>query len=107
MRAMKLKFVQSCMLAFQHLLCMVQLVQQGKRVHILTPDEGEYNRSYKMCVHMQCLLLSTIISHVRSKPLLICSVGTWAGSKAPWSLHRGSQWVTCAKGAKMCLQVWG
>ncbi len=31
-----------------------QLTQRlGKRVHIVVPDEGEYNRSYRMCARVQ------------------------------------------------------
>ena len=46
--------------------------QSGKRVHIVVPDEGEYNRSFRMCGPAPLLLLlgaalaQVVPAHARS-----------------------------------------
>ena len=45
--------------------------QSGKRVHIVVPDEGEYNRSFRMCGPAHLLLLFGI-ALAQGKPAQAC-----------------------------------
>jgi hypothetical protein len=68
--------------------CAPQIAATGKRVHILLPDQGEYQRSYKMWVALHALLLPPLL--LLLPPLLLL---------LPLRLRRACGLRSCCSGA--------
>ena len=71
----------------------------GKRVHIVVPDEGEYNRSYRMCAPAPGVTVtfdngSCLWAGYTSRAAAIASC-TFASTKASELLLYAAQRSTC------------